>query len=85
LTEKLGAFIWNKAWLVFTFAASVPNENCDIVSKSRKVQIEEFIKAITLEYNLDPPFQGFKVKLRVDNNSKNWSSKSMPITSLAVL
>jgi GTPase Era involved in 16S rRNA processing len=85
LTEKLGTFIWNKAWLVFTFAASVPNENRDIVSKTRKVQIEEFIKAITLEYDLDPPFQGFKVKLRVDNNSRNWSSKSMPITSLAIL
>ncbi|MEH1850386.1 MAG: GTPase [Nostoc sp.] len=85
LTEKLGAFIWNKAWLVFTFAASVSNENRDIVSKTRKLQIEEFVKSTTSEYNLDPPFQGFKLKLRVDNNSKNWSSKSTPITSLGVL
>ena len=82
LTEKLGAFIWNNAWLVFTFAGSVPNENRDIVSKNRKLQIEEFVKAITLEYNLNPSFQGFQVKLRVDNSSKNWASKSIPIMSI---
>jgi predicted GTPase len=85
LTEKLGALIWNKAWLVFTFAASVPKENRDIVTNTRKIHIEKFIETVTLEHHLDLPFQGFKIKLRVDNSSKNWSSKSMPITSLGVL
>ncbi len=84
LTEKLGAFIWNKTWLVFTFAASVSNENRDIVSDIRRLQIEEFVKAITLKYDLNPPFKGFKLKLRVDNKSNNWSLKSMPITSVLI-
>ncbi|KAB8316593.1 hypothetical protein SD81_025825 [Tolypothrix campylonemoides VB511288] len=82
LTEKLGALIWNKAWLIFTFAASVPNENRHEASINRKEQIENFVKAITSEYGLNPPFQGFQVKLRVDNTSKSWASKSIPIMSV---
>lgn len=31
---------------------------------------------------LNPPFQGFQVQLRVDNTSKDWNSKSIPIMSV---
>ena len=79
LTEQLGAFIWNKAWLLFTFAASVSNDNRQVATIKRKEQIEEFVRAITLECKLNPPFQGFQVKLRIDNTSKNWSSNATAI------
>jgi small GTP-binding protein len=82
LTEKLGALIWNKAWLTFTFAASVPKESRHIATINRKEQIENFVRIVTSEYGLNPPFQGFKIKLRVDNTSKTWTSKSIPIMSV---
>ena len=82
LTEKLGVFIWNKAWLIFTFTASVPNENRHMASINRKEQIEDYVRKVTSEYELKPPFQGFQVKLRVDNTSKGWASKSIPIMSV---
>ncbi|WP_414546344.1 GTPase [Nostoc sp. CCY0012] len=79
LTEKLGVFIWNKAWLIFTFSASVYPEKRQIVTINKKKQIEDFVRSITSDYGLNPPFQGFQVRLRVDNISKNWTSKSLPI------
>lgn len=82
LTEELGAFIWNKAWLVFTFAASVPNERRQEATVNRKKQIEEFVKVITLQQYLNPPFEGFQVKLRVDNTVNDWTSSTTPIMSV---
>lgn len=81
LTNQLGASIWNHSWLVLTFAASVPDNVRQEVTRKRIEHVETFLQNITAENKLNPPFKRFQVKLRVDNVVHGWSQKAVPILS----
>lgn len=82
LTVGLGASIWHRSWLVLTFSASVSSEQRQEVTQKRIEHIETFLQTTTADNGLKPPFQGFKVKLRVDNLKPNWSANTVPIVSI---
>lgn len=79
LTDELGAAIWSKAWLVFTFAASVPPTRREIVWKTRWKHITNYLQELTVDTK---PFIGFQKILLIDNVVPNWTSKGVPIASV---
>lgn len=82
LTARLGLSIWNRSWLVMTFAASVPEQHRKEVTLKRVEHIEEFLRKITTENRLDSAFKGFQVKLRVDNAVRGWSQEGVSVLSV---
>jgi len=82
LTSELEPSIWNRSWLVLTFAASVPNEHRQEVTCKRVKDIESFLQNITMKNRLTQPFKGFQLKLRVDNLVSDWSQNKVPILSV---
>lgn len=78
LMNYLGSHLLNHSWLVFTFAASVPNEIRDEVTRQRVNDIETFLRENALKY----PFKQFRLKLRVDNIVSGWNKKGVPILSI---
>ena len=82
LTNRLGASIWNPSILVLTFAASIPNNQLEIVAEKRSQPIFEFIQNLTKEQDIDKKFQGFEQTWLVDNIVENWASDGLPILSL---
>ena len=82
ITSQLGAYIWNRSWLVFTFAASVPLEQRQRTFKARAKQIVEFLQSITKRIEPDKPFQEFQAYYMTDNLVNDWSSHAVPILSV---
>lgn len=82
LTTELGSSIWNRSWLVLTFAASVLDEHRQEVTRKKVEHIEAFLHRITAENKLTPPFKGFLTKLRVDNTVRGWSQEAVSILSV---
>lgn len=82
LTSELGPSIWNRSWLVLTFAASVPDKYRQEVTQKRVEHIESFLQKITMKNRLSPPFKSFQVKLRVDNSVSSWGQKKVSILSV---
>ncbi|MEG4587001.1 50S ribosome-binding GTPase [Microcoleus sp. MOSTC5] len=82
LTNRLGASIWNRSILVLTFAASIPNDQLEIVADKRSQQIFEFLQNLTKQQDIDKIFQGFEQTWLVDNIVENWTSDGLPILSV---
>ena len=73
LTEELGISIWRNAWLVFTFAASVPKDKFEELFTKRIQDIEQYIRQLVSKQKSSFYFQGFELTLCGDNNSHDWS------------
>ena len=78
LSNHLGSHLLNRSWLVLTFAASVPNDVREEVTRQRVNDIETFLRENALKF----PFKEFRVKLRVDNIVPGWNKKGVPILSI---
>lgn len=87
ITHHLGVALWGRAWLVLTFAASVPADRRAAATESRINQIEGHLRAICAEhwaptlFKFTPPFHAFQVKILVDNVVDNWASNCRPIAA----
>jgi GTPase Era involved in 16S rRNA processing len=81
LIESFDSRLWQSAWLVFTFSASVLPLERDKVTQKRKEQIESHVKDCLLAKGAKT-FQGFTVKLRVDNIKRNWAENSTSVISI---
>ena len=81
LIESFDSRLWQSAWLVFTFSASVLPLERDKVTQKRKEQIESHVKDCLLSKG-ENQFKGFTVKLRVDNVKRNWAKSSTPVVSI---
>lgn len=84
LTNELGSDIWNNAWLVLTFAASVPTYELSEAYKHKVSHIDSFLKQITLLAARVSSFQGFKKVILMDNIVRNWTATAVPISSILV-
>lgn len=80
LTKQLGNRVWERAWLVLTFAASVPNARRGEVVSTRIEQIEGCLRQLTTT-NGAPTFAEFRMRIMVDNVVTNWSENAKPIMS----
>lgn len=76
LTEELGPSIWSRAWLLFTFAASVLPDRRDIACETRLKHISEYIHDIA-----STSFLGFENIFLIDNMVSDWTNCGMPIDS----
>lgn len=79
LTKHLGASVWDNAWLILTFAASVPCEHRNQAVWKKAENIEEHLRSLT-NYRFNN--QGvFKKIFMVDNVVFNWCTDGIPIAS----
>ena len=79
LTEYLGTSIWEKAWLILTFAASVQAEKLELAADIRVDQIWSFVEELNSYKN---KFKGFDKILMGDNVVENWTVGNEPISKL---
>ena len=80
MTEKIGSFIWECAWIIFTFAGSVPKEKRQEFYLCRLQKIESFIDEIQKSYGFE--FDGFEKIILIDNVKQNWTDNGEPISNL---
>jgi len=73
LTQELGCSIWDDAWLLFTFAASVNKENRNITCNTRIEHLSSYLRSI------NQGFRGFKQVYLIDNISNHWADDGIPI------
>jgi energy-coupling factor transporter ATP-binding protein EcfA2 len=81
ITSHLGAAIWDSAWLVFTFASSVPANKRLAAATQRAWHIIEYLKSETVASPLGG-FTDFGNILLIDNVVPNWCRDGVPIKSL---
>jgi GTPase Era involved in 16S rRNA processing len=81
ISQELGYQIWEDAWLIFTFAASIPYEKLDQTCEKRHNQLIKFLREISPE---EYPFKGFSQVALVDNVISDWTPEGIPIAQLLV-
>ena len=79
LTTHLNSSIWRNAWIVLTFAASIPTEQLDMVVARRIEPIISFLSQIVKD---SESFSGFQRVLCIDNVVPNWHRDGIPVASL---
>ena len=83
LTQELGKSIWANAWLILTFAASIPSERLDQTCDVRINQIDSYIREIAArKKKKKKKFEGFKKIALIDNIVPNWTSNARPIDEI---
>lgn len=80
LTTQLGSSIWQNAWIVFTFAASVPAEQFEMSVNKKLEPISLFLARLVKEGG--GSFRGFQAILGVDNLVPNWHKDAVSIASV---
>lgn len=80
LTDYLGPSIWQRAWIVYTFAASVPNHQLHMATTVRNDSITSYLRTLTA--GSATPFSAFLKIIQIDNIVANWHNKATPISSV---
>lgn len=81
ITAKLGPAIWSSSWLVFTFAASRPDNERDKAVDEFHREFHTVLSQIARPNGFLGGFKGFRNVLLVDNIVSNWSPKCRPLAS----
>ena len=79
LTAHLGSSIWRNAWIVLTFAASVPAARIDETTTKRLESIASFLYRLVADNSV---FSGFQKVLLIDNIVPAWHQDAVPAASV---
>jgi hypothetical protein len=81
ITQHLGPSIWSSSWLVFTFAASVPEEDRSEAVDHHHRHFHSLLSRIAKPNGFLGGFRGFRNLLLVDNKVSRWSPTCRPLAS----
>lgn len=79
LTARFGEAFWLKAWLMMTFAATVPEESRAESAVAREGPLIDTVQDAIIRHRGDCRFDGFQHYWMVDNVVCGWSHKSVPL------
>lgn len=79
LTGAFGESFWLKAWLMLTFAASVPASERDERSHARQMDLIDAVQEAVLRRDRGCAFTGFERSWLLDNVQRGWSASLMPL------
>lgn len=80
ITQHIGPSVWQKSWLIQTFAAMVPEERFVETAKIRIEQISTFLQDLTASYEMENNrlFKHFSKILLIDNLNPSWNTYVPP-------
>jgi hypothetical protein len=79
LTSAFGKPFWHKAWLMMTFAASVPSDARGRRSQARQSDLIGAVQASLVRHFGLSSFKRFRSAWLIDNIVRGWSSDLIPI------
>jgi GTPase Era involved in 16S rRNA processing len=82
LTAHLGSSLWQHSWLVLTFAASVPLQRLDEITKVKAEQISSYLRELTRSTGQGMFFDHFVHLLLIDNCVSGWHPDAVPVSSI---
>lgn len=81
LTRHLGVMIWQRAWLILTFAASVSESNRANAVTKRTEQIEEYLQTLACQNSTTETFNIFQKRFLIDNIVTKLCADGTPIAA----
>lgn len=81
ITQVLGPAIWSSSWLVFTFAASVPDGDRTRAVDEHLHHFHSLLARIARPGGFLGGYRGFRNVLLVDNKAPRWNATCRPLAA----